>query len=244
MDTNLISLLIGCGVIAIIIAILLVSICKHKKSNKIAKSFLEGLSDELLSSIIDVIKKVPAKEYKTYDEFELAILTNIYEDTWEYTKNKLEAELGAENITAKIVKSIDQDKLIKFIDGLIEKENINTLIMNTYGSFKIENDDSEKQDKELEEKYSDESQYVETLDTDSLPSSEEEVHTEEEINNLNPQRDEEEKFDIEDDSMEVVVDKPEIISKLDKNGNTLYYEVSSDGKKKRVTKEYALANMK
>lgn len=244
MSTNLISLLIGCSVIFIIIAIILISVCKNKKSNSIAKSFLDGLSNELLSCIIDIIKKFPVKEYKTYDEFEIDILASIYENTWEYTKAKLEEELGVDNITVKIVKSINQDKVIKFINGLIEKENINALILNTYGSYKIENDNSEEQDKELEEKYSDESQYVESLDTDSLPDKEEEVHTEEEINKLNPQRDEEEKFDVEDDSMEVVVDKPEIISKLDKNGNTLYYEVSSDGKKKRVTKEYALANMK
>ena len=41
------------------------------------------------------------------------------------------------------------------------------------------------------------------------------------------------------DAMEIITDKPIIVTATDKNGNTLYYEVDSNGKKKRVGKDYA-----
>ena len=60
---------------------------------------------------------------------------------------------------------------------------------------------------------------------------------------INPQREEEEDFNAEDDSMEIVTDKKEIITAKSKTGHDLYYEVDVDGKKKRVSKEYALQHM-
>ena len=44
--------------------------------------------------------------------------------------------------------------------------------------------------------------------------------------------------------MEIIDEnKPSIIRACDKNGNIIYYEVSADGKKKRVKREYAEAHM-
>ena len=84
---------------------------------------------------------------------------------------------------------------------------------------------------------------AETSNDDELAPAEDKAHTEEEIAAINPQREEEEDFDAEDDSMEIVTDKKEIITTKSKTGQDLYYEVDVDGKKKRVSKEYALLHM-
>lgn len=238
MNTNLISILVGCGILALVIAVSLIAITKNKKSTEIAKNFIEGLSEDILVKIVEIVKNFDVSKYKTLEEFEVVVLRAIYDTTFKYIKEKLEEALGQDSITVKIANMINEDMIIKFIDGLIEKENVNALIENTYGTYKIENDKSINEDKAVAEKFNSDD-YIETISKEDMPPAEDIEPTEEQKKNLNPQKDEEEKFDIQDDSMEVVVDKPEIITKKDKNGIDLYYEVSSDGKKKRVTKEYA-----
>ena len=127
----------------------------------------------------------------------------------------------------------------------MEQNGITDKIANDFAAYSIEkcSDSIVEEDKKLEEEYSDKDQYVETSNDDELAPAEDKAHTEEEIAAINPQREEEEDFDAEDDSMEIVTDKKEIITAKSKTGQDLYYEVDVDGKKKRVSKEYALQHM-
>ena len=135
--------------------------------------------------------------------------------------------------------------VVKFINDIMEQNGITDKIANDFAAYSIEEgrDSIVEEDKKLEEEYSDKDQYIETSNDDELAPAEDKAHTEEEIAAINPQREEEEDFDAEDDSMEIVTDKKEIISAKSKTGQDLYYEVDVDGKKKRVSKEYALQHM-
>ena len=127
----------------------------------------------------------------------------------------------------------------------MEQNGITDKIANDFAAYSIEegSDSIVEEDKKLEEEYSDKDQYIETSNDDELAPAEDKAPTEEEIAAINPQREEEEDFNVEDDSMEIVTDKKEIITAKSKTGQDLYYEVDVDGKKKRVSKEYALQHM-
>ena len=128
--------------------------------------------------------------------------------------------------------------------AVIDKYNVNGTISNQYAAARLENSSNiVEEDNKLAEEYSNPELYNEESNNKELPPAEEVVHTEEEIAAINPQTDNEsEEFD--KDSMEIIDEnKPSIIRACDKNGNIIYYEVSADGKKKRVKREYAEAHM-
>ena len=239
MSVNLISIFAGLFILAILIFITLFTIVKSSGSKKKAKEFLMGLYDNLLNLMVDTIAGFDPKKYSSLEEFEAAILYTIYDRCWDYVSHELESGFENNEIIKAVFKRIDKDFLIKFIDKIIEEAGISDKIKNKFGCVAISSGEIEKADQEAAEHFADESQYVENSDDVELNPAEPIVPSEEELAALNPQKDDEEEFNPEDESMEVLDDKPEIISVQDKRGRTLYYEVDSSGKKKQVSKAYA-----
>ena len=239
MSVNLISIFAGLFILAILIFITLFTIVKSSGSKKKAKEFLMGLYDNLLNLMIDTIAGFDPKNYSSVEEFEATILYTIYDRCWDYVSHELESGFENNEIIKAVFKRIDKDFLIQFIDKIIEEAGISDKIKNKFGCVAISSGEIEKADQEAAEHFADESQYVENSDDVELNPAEPIVPSEEELAALNPQKDDEEEFNPEDESMEVLDDKPEIISVQDKRGRTLYYEVDSSGKKKQVSKAYA-----
>ena len=239
MSVNLISIFAGLFILAILIFITLFTIVKSSGSKKKAKEFLMGLYDNLLNLMVDTIAGFDPKKYSSLEEFEATILYTIYDRCWDYVSHELESGFENNEINKAVFKRIDKDFLIQFIDKIIEEAGISDKIKNKFGCVAISSGEIEKADQEAAEHFADESQYVENSDDVELNPAEPIVPSEEELAALNPQKDDEEEFNPEDESMEVLDDKPEIISVQDKRGRTLYYEVDSSGKKKQVSKAYA-----
>ena len=239
MSVNLISIFAGLFILAILIFIILFTIVKSSGSKKKAKEFLMGLYDNLLNLMVDTIAGFDPKNYSSVEEFEATILYTIYDRSWDYVSHELESGFENNEIIKAVFKRIDKDFLIQFIDKIIEEAGISDKIKNKFGCVAISSGEIEKADQEAAEHFADESQYVENSDDVELNPAEPIVPSEEELAALNPQKDDEEEFNPEDESMEVLDDKPEIISVQDKRGRTLYYEVDSSGKKKQVSKAYA-----
>ena len=239
MSVNLISIFAGLFILAILIFITLFTIVKSSGSKKKAKEFLMGLYDNLLNLMVDTIAGFDPKKYSSLEEFEATILYTIYDRCWDYVSHELESGFENNEIIKAVFKRIDKDFLIQFIDKIIEEAGISDKIKNKFGCVAISSGEIEKADQEAAEHFADESQYVENSDDVELNPAEPIVPSEEELAALNPQKDDEEEFNPEDESMEVLDDKPEIISVQDKRGRTLYYEVDSSGKKKQVSKAYA-----
>ena len=239
MSVNLISIFAGLFILAILIFITLFTIVKSSGSKKKAKEFLMGLYDNLLNLMVDTIAGFDPKNYSSVEEFEATILYTIYDRCWDYVSHELESGFENNEIIKAVFKRIDKDFLIQFIDKIIEEAGISDKIKNKFGCVAISSGEIEKADQEAAEHFADESQYIENSDDVKLNPAEPIVPSEEELAALNPQKDDEEEFNPEDESMEVLDDKPEIISVQDKRGRTLYYEVDSSGKKKQVSKAYA-----
>lgn len=237
------------GVLLLLIAAAAIFFVMRKKDQKKAMEFLEGLGNNILTIIFQTIAEFKPSEDPQYTlaDFEAELIHNIYDKTWDYVKEEADKNIEVDLITKTIFKYIDKDVVVKFIDEILIKNNIQTAIIETYNSERgaaIE-EKAVEEDKDLEKEYSDTAQYNESVDEDNdLAPAEEEVHTEEEVAAINPPKDEEDDvYDPEDDTQELLPEEdneaPVIITKTDKNGNTLYYEVLPGGTKKRVSKTYA-----
>ena len=252
MENNIISIIGAIVILVLIIATAYVSIRNKKDGAKEATEFMNGLCDELLKIIFDTISTISPKDYKTAEEYEVVVLNAVYDKAWDYTKNQINVKFDNSSTLKLIINIIDKNYVIKFIDSICEKSGITDKIQGTYAAYQIETTKPVEIDNKLEQEYSDKEKYnTEEVKDEDLQPAEETVHTEEEIKALNPQRDEEEAYNPNDESMEVVDEKeetnkiveepkPNIIGIKNKSGNILYYEIDEDGKKKRVTKEYAL----
>ena len=242
------------GVAIVVILIAIVSFAVYTKKNKgkdEAMQFLYDLSEQMVKISLEIIASFDPSKYDNIAEFESACLSKIYTDLWEFVSKTADEKLEDGSLIKLAMQYINSDTLIKVIDEIFTKEGIFDKVEARFGEYKIANDDSVEQEKALIEEFSNEEEYFEEKEVDKesdLEAAEEKEPSEEELAALNPPReDEEEEFNPEDDSMELVEEPgetfPKIIVSKDKNDNTLYYEVYSDGKKKRVKKEYALKHM-
>ena len=74
-------------------------------------------------------------------------------------------------------------------------------------------------------------------DKNNLPPVEEKVLTDEEKQNINPQKDEDENYSSDDSSVEEVYDY--ILKKINKAGKAMYYLVNGEtGKRKQISKQF------
>lgn len=238
------GILIGLVVLLIFIFVIVMELRKSS-DKKAAVNFLQDLGDEILNVILKTISETFPKDFKSLEDFNNHLVDKIYNQVWDFVSEKAAGDNVIDKVTRAVFTYIDGDTLVKFINDIMDQNGITDKIANDFAAYSIEeySDSVVEEDKKLEEEYSDENQYVETSNDDELAPAEDKDPTEEEIAAINPQREEEEDFNAEDDSMEIVTDKKEIITTKSKTGQDLYYEVDVDGKKKRVSKEYALQHM-
>ena len=232
-------------VVLLIFVFVIVMELRKSSDKKAAVNFLQDLGDEILDVILRTISETSPKDFNSLEDFNNHLVDKIYNQVWNFITVKASSDDVIDKVTKAVFTYADGDTLVKFINDIMEQNGIIDKIANDFAAYSIEegSDSIVEEDKKLEEEYSDKDQYIETSNDDELAPAEDKSHTEEEIAAINPQREEEEDFNVEDDSMEIVTDKKEIITAKSKTGQDLYYEVDVDGKKKRVSKEYALQHM-
>ena len=210
--------IIGIVFLAAIIAFVVVILVKKSKDKKTANEFLEGLSDDIINnSLIPLIATFDISLYDSLQEFESAVLTSIYNVSWNYVQNKV-AEIQAEDqdVYTKAIYTLLCNK--KFVDSFISNIIDNFIIKEIEDKYnneinmadeenKIES--IENEDKELADKFSDQTQYIESSEDDDIAK-----YVDDDIDNviepinkeINPQVDEEEELKPEDESIEVLDD--------------------------------------
>ena len=165
------------------------------------------------------------------------MLSSIYYTLSSYIKDELAEAAQTDIVTALVLKVLDDKFITKFIESIIEKYNISEEIANVWESkIKENNNNAEIEDKELQDKFSSD-EYNEDFDIKDLPSTlnNTEEEDEEYNENINPQKDEPEEYSEDDESVEDI----KIVTKKNKNGNTLYYIEDADGKLSRISKAEA-----
>jgi hypothetical protein len=238
MNTDMILTIIGLVFIGVITA----AVCFHsyKKSGdkQEALDFLEGLANELKNMIIEFISSITIDDLKDLDnvdikEIEQYILNNIYEITCDYVKKTVQNNIDTNKdfFTRAVLAFLENREFVEnFIRELITNKGINMIIneKSSQLSFETVKERSLKmveEDNNLQEEFSDQEKYIEESTDDDLTHGEMvNEPTEEELNKLNPQVDEEEELDPENDPSVEVID------------DDIYYDKSGRPRSKKTGK--------
>lgn len=231
--------LIGIGVVVIIIALILAYRYFRDQHNgkEEAKRFLKDLEEQMYLIIVECVNSLDFKDFQNFEEFEKKVLEIVYQGCWEFVDKKI-AESESEDLLSAIAKKVlTREYVERFIKEVLVNREVEETIRNVYGVEAIEAM-SEIPDTTVQEEFSDDSQYYVSgeCETEDLPPAEEVVHTEEEEAALNPQTDE---GDDLEEAVEEVTDR--IIKITNKAGKNMYYlESGATGKRKQVSKQYAI----
>ena len=195
-----------------------------------AKNFLLHLKDELYDLMITTIINFDYTKYTSLAEIEIEVTNSIIGTCKEAIKKEV-AE-SKDLLSVLVLKCLDNDMIQNFIMKLLEEYEINDKINTKIAEVvKDRYAEAEEEDKELVNKFSDQDLYVEEeLPVEELPPAEEVEVPAEELAKLNPQIDEEEEFNSEDESMEIVDDE----TYVDANGRL---RSKSTGKYVKVEKQ-------
>jgi len=241
MNNDLLLALIGLGVIAIIAVVFVLYSVKRSGDKKEAERFLDGLSNELVNMVLEIIKSFKFDDFKDLSEVdlekvEIALIKKIYDICWNYVKKVVEKK-NTENMdffTKAVLSLLENRSFVEnFIKKLVEgdsdiQDNIHdkARVISISASEKIL-EELEEREEELTEEFSDQDKYVEVSNEEDLPVGEDEelgVPTEEELAELNPQKDEEEELDPDNDPSVEVVD------------DDIYYDKSGRPRSKKTGK--------
>ena len=241
MNQDLLLILIGLGFLLIVGIFVIIYSIKKTGNKEEANAFLETLSKQLKTLMIDIIRNFDPKDIQDLDEDKIAtietqILKKIYDTCWECITNVVK-DKSAEDpdfFTSAVLALLEnRDFVEEFINGLINASTIQSIIHSraTYIGANIEQQrmvESEEREAELEEEFSDQDKYVEEItDEDQTHGEVVETPTEEELAQLNPQVDEPEELDPETDpSVEVINDEE----------NDIYYDKSGRPRSRKTGK--------
>lgn len=229
-NTDLLITLIGLGFLLIVGIIVIITSIKKNGDKKEANEFLEGLASELRELILNIIRKFNIDDLDNLDEDSIAkiensILKDIYNTTWEYIKNVVEkkSESEVDFFTQAVLALLENREFVEeFIKKMITSNSMNNVIHARATALlddKVESRmvESEEEDKNLQEEFSDQEKYIEELkDEDQTHGEDVNIPTAEEMGELNPQIDEPEELDPENDSSVEVIEEDDIY--YDKSG--------------------------
>ena len=208
MELNTFLTLVGGVIILILIIIAIVIRLKTHPSEAdkdAAKKFLEGLEKTFYNKMLEIVTNIDFTKYDSISTMEANILCDIYDTIWDYVQNKTKDLANEDILTALVVKVLDKQFVYDFIDTLIAKYKINEVIEEAWNkNFKDKSDEAVEEDKALQDKFKDQSEYVENSSDKDLEPAKTITPTEEELSKLNPPRDEEEEYNPDDESMELV----------------------------------------
>lgn len=223
MDNNTIISIIG-GLVILGLIILAVYIRMKKNPSiydkKAAQEFLEGLSNVFYDKIMEIVNGINFSDFNSIEELEAKVFHDIYDTIWEYVSKELEEASKKDILTALVLKVINKEFVDKFIDNLLENEDIIPKIENGWKTSKIEatSDQILKEEEKVAKEFSDKSQYNEDFNKEDLPKGGDVIDVDEEAaKNLVPAKDVSEddlKYDTEnDDSVEIMDDETFVDSK-------------------------------
>jgi len=250
----LIAVLLG-----IIVGILLFVYNKYINTdeNK-AKEFIKSLKETILKICNEIIDNYHYTPSTSLEEVEKEVLEVIYDNVYDFIMDQLKSsddpivDIVAKLITKEFV--INQINIIAQKSGIIKKID-ETYIAKTYSDVDIEtpselsnaieekSEEIEAEDKKLEEEFSNSYLYnTEEVDSSDLPPAEEDNIPEEELEKLNPPKEDDQinTYNSDDDSEELI-DESKLIAQNLSNGSVRFYTIDETGKKKRIPKSEAIA---
>lgn len=209
-NTTLLALIGGILILGFLIVAIVIRF-KTKPSiydKESAQNFLLGLSESFYEKVTDIINNINISDYDSIEDFEVSVLSTIYEGISGYISEELEKTSKEDILSAMALKILNKDFIIKFIDEFVKENDIEDKISNIwFDNFKSKSEEVVENDEKLSIELSDEEKYIENVTEEDMIPAQEVVPSEEELASLNPPSDEEKEYDPENDSsVEIIED--------------------------------------
>lgn len=220
-DSNTIIYIIGGIIILAFFVVALVVRFKRNPSKfdkEQAQQFIEGLSDSIYERVLFIITSYDFLSYDNLPELEVSILNDLYDGVWEYVEAEIAKASQEDLLTAMAAKVINKEFVDRFVNLVFDEINITSLIESKWTenhNVDEEIESVESEDINLQDKFSNQEEYVENSYVEDLPPASE--PTEEELANIIPPVDEVEYSD-DDETVEVIEDTENATTYLDKRG--------------------------
>lgn len=197
--------------------------CVPKTADKeAAERFIKGYTSVFESTIERIIKEIDITIYKTIEEFESDIFGIAYDECWDYTEAALQEACANSAIASLVAKCITKERVEKYVKAIINEGFMNKLELTYTSRWNETAKAAEEEDLKLQH----EADLYETGEKEVDPAPElPEVDTEA---GLNPQRDEEEGYDPEDISQEIVTEEESVHSENNEELEEVIHEMSED----------------
>lgn len=206
MDNAWIPILVGVILVLIFgtVVYLKYRLSPKQEDKEEAKNFLLQLKDDLYALMIDTIIEFDYTKYTSIAEMEIEVVNSVIDTCKQTIKNAIKD--SQDILSILVLKCLDNDMIEKFILQLIEEYAVKEKVDTKIGEIiKDRYSEAEEEDKALAEQFSNQDLYVEEeIPVKDLPPVDEIIVPPAELEKLNPQVDEEEAFNSEDESMEIV----------------------------------------
>lgn len=206
MDNAWIPILVGVVLVLLFgtIVYLKYRLSPKQEDKEEAKNFLLQLKDDLYALMIDTIIEFDYTKYTSIAEMEIEVVNSVIDTCKQTIKNAIKD--SQDILSILVLKCLDNDMIEKFILQLIEEYAVKEKVDTKIGEIiKDRYSEAEEEDKALAEQFADQDLYVEEeIPVKDLPPVDEITVPADELAKLNPQVDEEEAFNSEDESMEIV----------------------------------------
>ena len=206
MDNAWIPILVGVILVLIFgtVVYLKYRLSPKQEDKEEAKNFLLQLKDDLYALMIDTIIEFDYTKYTSIAEMEIEVVNSVIDTCKQTIKNAIKD--SQDILSILVLKCLDNDMIEKFILQLIEEYAVKEKVDTKIGEIiKDRYSEAEEEDKALAEQFSNQDLYVEEeIPVKDLPPVDENIVPPAELEKLNPQVDEEEAFNSEDESMEIV----------------------------------------
>ena len=194
---------------------------RDKNAKEEANKFLTGLADEFYKLMVKEIKEFNIEEFnfESIEDYQSTIMTALYDMIYDYTKGKIEEASDGDLLTALAIKMLDKETITKVAESVFENGDINGLIKDTWAKYfenKVKDiedveDISVGHDVEGNEIVYSGNEYNEDFDEkNDLPVVEEENIDQNDLSNIIPPSEDENRAFDEDLVMEGEPEKPYI----------------------------------
>lgn len=140
-----------------------------------ATEFLNGMAEAFYYKMLSIVSNIDFNKYESLADLEADVIKQIYDTVWDYAEEKMSEAAEQDIITAMVLKALDKDRVLEFIDGLVKEKGVIEEVENLWAANKLENDSEEmlEDDAALQEQFADSSQYCETSNDEDLAPVEE-----------------------------------------------------------------------
>ena len=204
---------IGGAIVAVLFIVGMYFFLRYRSANseenkKAAEEFLNSLSGQIETMLLEIFTKINIKDYKTLEELEAAIFNMSYEKIWTFIEAQIKEAVDNKTISTVIGALVTRENVEALIDVLIKRTNI---LQRAEAQWAVAMSSGYKEAEKFEEEVVAKNEKYTSGTVDVSDYTPEEYDKDPMKTGIIPVKDEEESYNAADDSMEIIPDSVEEI---------------------------------